>query len=298
MEKALFPLKYMAQTQGVDGSYSHQGTYAIDYGNSGSKEKVYAPFTGIIKKIYTASGNAVWLESTEPVLFADGTNDYMTILVIHDDDVSSLSVGQKVMQGEHFYNQGKSGNATGIHLHLETAKGKFTDSGWYKNSSGIWMINNAIHPAKALFLTDDIKVVNDGGYKWQNLVGNPVTRDKKNNQIEVTNDFLRCRDEANGTILGYINRGIYNILDQKEDEYVWYKVDKNKWIAYDSSWATLYLLDDSLEQKILNLQIENDNLKKQVIELETSNESKFTYSCSKTGTYTIKLYKDETLTIK
>jgi len=81
IEKAHFPMKYMNITQGVNGSYSHKGTNAIDLAGKDSKiDNVFAPFTGIIKKIYTKNGNFVWLESCDKVQYADGTIDYMTVI--------------------------------------------------------------------------------------------------------------------------------------------------------------------------------------------------------------------------
>ena len=54
MEKAIFPLRYLRITQGVNGSYSHKGSLAIDLGRKDeNSKKLYAPFTGKIKKIYT-----------------------------------------------------------------------------------------------------------------------------------------------------------------------------------------------------------------------------------------------------
>ena len=32
MQKAIFPLRYLRITQGVNDSYSHKGTLAIDFG--------------------------------------------------------------------------------------------------------------------------------------------------------------------------------------------------------------------------------------------------------------------------
>ena len=56
MEKILFPVKIMLITQGMNGSFSHKGTKAIDCGwvNENNK-KLYAPFTGVISQIKTDS---------------------------------------------------------------------------------------------------------------------------------------------------------------------------------------------------------------------------------------------------
>ena len=85
MEKAVFNIKKLNVTQGMNGSFSHNGELAIDIG--GACEWFKAPFTGTIKRIYTNT-NTVWLESNEKVLYADGTIDYMTIMTHHDNDIS------------------------------------------------------------------------------------------------------------------------------------------------------------------------------------------------------------------
>ena len=213
MEKAIFPLRYLKINQGVNGDYSHQGTLAIDCGyKDENSKKLYAPFTGIIKKIYTTSGNCVWLESKEKVLWADGTKDYATLLVIHSDDVSHLKKGQVIKQNEYFYKMGKSGNATGVHVHLEVGKGKFSGTGWYQNKYGIWTINNGVHPTNVFFLTEDTEIKNGYGYNWKRLpkempiLGNAVSKNKEVDQIEVLITNLRVRDKPNGNILGYIKK--------------------------------------------------------------------------------------------
>lgn len=294
----MFPLKYMNVTQGVDGSYSHKGSYAIDFGHRGYKEKVYAPFTGVIKQISLNNGNAVYLESVDKVLWADMTVDYMTVMFMHDDDVSNLSVGQVIKQNEVFYEQGTAGWATGIHVHIEVGKGKFRDNGWSRNGLGTFMINDAVHPVKAFFIDDAIEISKDGGYKWVKLMGNPINRNETIRQIEVLVDDLRCRLTPNGQILGFINRGMYNILDAKQEEdYLWVLVEEDHWIAHSEEWSKLYPIEaDDIMDKITNLEQENKLLKDKIKLLEENNY-KFSYKCIKDGRYIIKLNKDEILYI-
>ena len=58
------------------------------------------------------------------VLFADGSIDTLTLDFWHDDDISHLSVGDVVKQGEHAQTAGSSGAATAVHLHVEAGRGK------------------------------------------------------------------------------------------------------------------------------------------------------------------------------
>ena len=161
MEKAVLNIDVLNISQGADGSFSHKGDKAIDIVDV---KNFKAPFTGTIKRILSTD-NEVWLESNEKVLYADGTIDYMTVLTMHDNDISNLYVGKVIGQGEVYYNEGNKGNATGNHIHLAVGKGKFTGNGWYKNSYGYWCINNQIDVYKGLFLYDKVKVVN-GLYSW------------------------------------------------------------------------------------------------------------------------------------
>ena len=103
MEKAIFPMRHLNVSQGMGGSCSHKGTLKIDVIGSGSGiDNVFAPYTGIIRKIDPNNGNWVWLESLNPVKYADGTEDYMTIAFTHDNDISNLKVGDIIKQGEVF----------------------------------------------------------------------------------------------------------------------------------------------------------------------------------------------------
>ncbi|MBQ7385535.1 MAG: RICIN domain-containing protein [Ruminococcus sp.] len=165
-EYAMFPMTTLNVTQGVGGSYSHAGTLAIDIaGKDGGIESAYAPFTGTIRQIY--KGYHVWLESSNPVIWADGTIDYMTILVVHDNDTSDLYKGKVIKQGERFFEEGTAGRADGNHIHLEVSKGKMTGSGWHENQYGTWTVNNPVNPFDALFLSDTTIVKNTKGYNWR-----------------------------------------------------------------------------------------------------------------------------------
>lgn len=166
MEKILFPVKIMNITQGMNAGYSHKGTKAIDCGwvNENNK-KLYAPFTGKIAQIKTDS-NAVWFQSKDKVLFADGTVDYATVRTIHDNDVSDLYVGKEIKQGEYYYKMGNKGNATGVHVHIEISKGHVTGYA-PKNAYGNWEMPNTINVYDGFCLADDTVVQDGEGYTWK-----------------------------------------------------------------------------------------------------------------------------------
>lgn len=225
-EYAMFPMTTMNITQGVGGSFSHAGTLAIDIaGKDGGIESAYAPFSGTITKIYNKF--QVWLQSSNPVIWADGTIDYMTILVVHDNDTSDLYVGKPIKQGERFFEEGTAGYATGNHIHLEVAKGKMSGGGWYKNSYGTWTITNAVHPASALFVSDSTVIKNGYGYNWQRLsqsVVNPFYGKTPENLGE--NFFASIQNTGSSMFVVNNNQNveIENGIDMKTGSFVWHFV--------------------------------------------------------------------------
>ena len=281
MEKAVFGMETLNVTQGMNNSFSHKGTLAIDIaGKDSGIESIKAPFTGVIKRIY--KGYVVWLESTNKVKYADGTEDYMTVMLMHDNDTTDLKVGQTIKQGQIFYQEGTTGYATGNHIHLACGKGKYTGNGWYENSNGNWCINNQYDVTKALFILDSCKIKNAGGYNWvktntlivDNITKN-VERDENMEQVEVLVEQLRVRKEPNlkGDILGYAKKAIYNVLDKKEaDGYLWFKIAENQWIATseEQGWTKYYpatnyeKLYKEADEKIKLLEAEVSALKEKI----------------------------------
>lgn len=243
MEKPMYPIKHIRITQ-KHGEGTHKSCFAVDEaGIDGGISDVHAPFTGVIKKIYTADANEVWLESINKVEFPDGTKDYMTIMFCHDNSVTSLYVGKVINQGDIFYQEGTKGNATGNHLHFECAKGKFTGSGWYQDASGYWSIINGKLATDCLWIDDSYTIHDTRGYsfkKVQQKVGKPVARNEYVDQVNVfdTTTILRARKAPNGEVLGYMNSGIYNLLERKaEGNYEWLKVEENVWFANSGDWC-------------------------------------------------------------
>lgn len=174
MEKPVYPSLNMRITQGYNEG-THKDSFAIDNaGKDTGIEKIIAPFTGIVKKIYTADANEVWIESVEQVEYPDGTIDYMTVMFAHANDVSDLFVGKKINQKEEFYSEGTKGNVTGNHCHMECGKGKFTGTGWYKNNSGYYSINNGKKPEECFWIDSSINIINNHNYSFKQVVENNV----------------------------------------------------------------------------------------------------------------------------
>ena len=184
MEKPIFPAKTMRITQGYEEG-THKDSYAIDNADIDYEiSNLYAPYTGIIKKIYPNDANEIWLESIEPVEYPDGTIDYLTMMFAHDNNIDDLFVGKKINQGEVFYQEGVKGNATGNHCHIECGKGKFTENGWHKNSAGYWSINNRKKPEECLWIDDSISIIDDYGYSFKKISTEVVEKEKQEEKKE------------------------------------------------------------------------------------------------------------------
>lgn len=77
----------------------------------------------------------------------------------------------------------------------------------------------------------------------------PVQRDASKNQVEVAYDFLNARSNPyfGDNIIGYIPRGIYDVLATKDmraeasNGYYWYQVADHVWIADIGADKTIYL---------------------------------------------------------
>ena len=331
MEKAMYPSKVMRITQ-KDHEGTHAACWAVDEAcENGNISSLFAPFTGKIKKIYAKDANEVWLESIDPVLYADGTKDYMTIMFCHDNDVSDLYVGKIIKQGAIFYQEGTRGNATGNHCHFECGRGRFTDSGWHKDSAGYWSINNGKKVTECLFIDDTYKILNAQGYVFKNVkeveikkYGTPVARNEYINQIKINAENVRARKTPNGDILGYVNPGIYNSLEiVKKNNYDWHKIAEGLYCAM-GEWASWLPKkekpveqpkSDDTDTKINELNKTIDNLNNQIKslkeELKKANDEiseyknkldaipnvKFIFESGKLDFYAIKLDEKEKLYI-
>ena len=218
MEKPLYPSKNMRITQRYNTG-SHIDSYAIDEaGQDSNISTIYAPFTGIIKKIYLEDANEVWLESIEPVEYPDGTIDYMTIMFAHSNDVSNLFVGKKIKRKEPFYSEGTKGNATGNHCHIECGKGKFIGTGWYKNNGGSYSINNKKKPEECLWVDESIKVIDSKGLNFKRI--KTQTTELKPPSQEIPNEEQKNVVETDDKVLIFTStkKDLYCIFLEKNEK--------------------------------------------------------------------------------
>jgi hypothetical protein len=272
-EVAHLPFRKTWQSQGM-GVGSHEKIKAIDLGKLAdypNETKAYASFTGkIVYKGAIANGNGTILESVNKVFAPDGVIDYMCVVLWHDNDISDIQLGKVYKQDEKYYDMGTANAPGQFHCHLEVIRGKY--KGWNgTTSNGSLKFINAIEPYKALFLTEDT-ILKYSDYPWKRVVGTPISKNEKSDQIEVLAYDLNCRSTPNGSVLGYINKGTYNILESvKNGSYTWYKVEEGKYIAYDPKWAIIRLKTsvEDMQKQILELKEVISIKDKEILSLKT-----------------------------
>lgn len=191
-----FPMKCMNITQGNNGQFSHQGVNALDIaGKDAGIDPTFAPCKMVIKrKEGYGQGNAVFAESVDKVMFADGTVDYAKFMFLHDNYTGDFAVGRVFEQWEEFGDEGTAGYATGNHCHFEVAKGKLVwdkagaGYGYYgrNNSTGVWHLQDSISADKAC-VVDGVTIKAGNGMSW-----------KKASQVNTGSSGIKWTEE-NGT---------------------------------------------------------------------------------------------------
>ena len=174
-QNAVFPLEFMYLTQGEFTQGSHKGMYAMDFQgmyNASTRRyrcPYFAPVDLKLVAIADPNNHAYVYESINEVNFIDGTSDYLTILVAHDND--SYSVGRTVGQGFELGKTGTYGQVSGDPVHMEVKKGHY--EGCHYNSDGIYMMTNETHIYDVLGVNDTVLLVT-GGYNWREFSESPI----------------------------------------------------------------------------------------------------------------------------
>ena len=170
MQKFKFPMEYLRVTQGENGTASHKGSLAMDFGGrDGGCDRLFAPCDMVVKRCRSGANGEMYLESTDKVLFADGTSDYARLLCIHDA-VFNKKAGDTVKQGEYFYDEGGMGSGKAdrfaAHVHIEAGKGRWKSTTQSKNAAGTYVCERQESLYKLFILGSDVAILADGGYKW------------------------------------------------------------------------------------------------------------------------------------
>lgn len=234
---------------GLTGASSHEGTMAIDcYGKDQNQDPCYAPCT--MKCIYKDSfehGNACFFESTSEVLLANGEKSIVSMLFIHDNDISDISINTPINQGALFFHEGTAGEASGNHVHIEVKKGKIpTDASHYPyelNSKGRYMIPDPMHTWDAFYINyTSIGYAFNYNFKIYNYEPfNPIG--KSNGEHEYNGNYYYVENQI--VIKGWkeIN-GKWKYYDLSDGHRI-----NNSWIESNSKYYYMgsdgYMLTDS-----------------------------------------------------
>ena len=235
------PLEFVGITQYFNNTI-YPKHFGIDLGwndnYGGQSAPIYAINDGkvIFKGYNDSAGNYIGIETV--------SNDTKFIhRYLHMRNPSPLNVNDTVTRGAIIGNMGNTGDSTGPHLHYELWKCP-------KNYTFNWADREkyAVNPLLYTYLfynqvsnnKDIIRVLGTDLLR---------TKDKTKDQALVEDEYLRCRKDPNGEILGYIDFGLYDILETKDqDGYTWIKVDTNKWFAKTEK-VTIYKKEQNNDQE-------------------------------------------------
>lgn len=254
--------------------------YGVDFGWHKYKgAPIYAPHDAVVvTEAYNSSmGNYV-------VLKHDKNDKTIITRYFHLRERAIVKSGKQLKQGDIIGYMGSTGYSTGVHLHFEYW---ICPKGYNYNSSE--RSKYAVDPLKHVYLFEDQEVSSKANSLVQKIIGKPILKDENKNQLKVIDSKLRCRTTPSleGTNLGYINYGYYDILDTEQaDNYIWYKIGKDRWIANVEGNIEIYLVNSNSNE----LQTENEELK---LQLEAIEKNYKIFKCEKSDYYYIYLEKDE-----
>lgn len=114
-----------------------------------------------------------------------------------------------------------------------------------KGSDGNWGTAGKYH-FRGFIYNPSVKDTTVVKESTTSVVAVPVARNTNVNQIQVTANNLRIRDN-DGKVIGYAKQGYYNYTTiENMGGYTRYKIANNNWIAYDPSWAKILLSNNTL----------------------------------------------------
>lgn len=260
-EYAIYPFQYMNITQNWNqGNHIPHWKKSTDYSDKpwdeackDSGRDYFIPQNDFIVEevlgINSNITNSVRLKSVNKLYLPYKLDpDYLHLTLTHmnEDNLKQVKKGQILKKGDKILLEGMDGPATGNHFHVTANLGSY--HGILKNSNGSWCYtyDKSLLPEEAFYIDTNFTIIkNSNGSKFQNIpiekVGTPVLRNELVEQVEVLIDNLRARIAPNKEIIGYVNKGLYDVLEkQVVENYIWIKIEENLWFAYSESWSKLY----------------------------------------------------------
>lgn len=260
------------------GREHHDGVDLISGTGNRNLFAIEEGYVHIVQNSNSGYGNRIWIRYPRI---------NKSVMYAHCEKIYSKK-GDKVKKGDVVAYEGKTGNATGVHLHFG-----MTDIG-----SDTW-INPQTYDYEPPYRED--------------LIIKPVERDKNKYQLKVLGDGVKVKfypsndTETRGHVL---KDKIYDIKGSAKNHGDWYQIDDIQWILNEKNLEIYPLQNDNKE-----LEKEIEQLQEKVSNIETLNQAlqeennklandldKFSkiYTCEKNDYYNfkIKMYKNESLYIK
>ena len=245
MEYFTFPMETMNVSQNYYDHSPHLGDPPCDYpfDNPGINTGQSAVFATVDLKVTAKRGeyqsdatNTVWLQTVNPVK-TPTFEDYAFIMIAHWNDGDSAmkkwSVGSVIPKGQIICYEGNDYPSQGNHVHIVCGRG-YADRLVRKivNGSLVWVSNgDTKKPEEVIYINPFFTtVLTTKGIPFVYLptfYGSPVSRDVHVKQVQVMINTQNAYSSANGNIIGAMNPGIYNII-QESGEYI--EVEPNIWV--------------------------------------------------------------------
>lgn len=159
---AKFPMDMINITQGENGSYSHKGTWNIDFVGTTAQYPYYAPCDCECIVRSDSSAYLIW-KSDKAVMCADGVIRNIVFVNMHENPLSHI-VGDKLKKGDLMGHTGIGGNVTGDHWHFQVIEGS-TYNG-FENVPDPRLIGTQLH-IYDVFAVNGVNIVNGLGYAWK-----------------------------------------------------------------------------------------------------------------------------------
>lgn len=162
-EIMLFPLEILHITQGEGGSYSHAGTYNMDFVGVTTHAPIYAPCSCTCVDTIAGTNNGRVFESIAPVNLANGTIGFVTFAILHDENPIA-SIGDVFIQGSLIGHTGQAGQVTGDHVHLNTAYGTYQGVEYVPPDNQQQLVNSS-HIYETCYINNTL-IVEPLSYTW------------------------------------------------------------------------------------------------------------------------------------
>ena len=187
----IYPTKTMNITQNtIDGNHYYcsqeaPADYPIDEAcEDTGRSWFYCPCDEmVVTRVYTSGTNAIWFESTSPVVTPSGTYSKISMMVMHpeDEDLTGLD-GRIFTRGQAMFREGMDGAPKGNHFHISVGTGSYNggkwENGWFgpksdKEQFSFTPTGKTLRPEDAFFVDPTFTtIVNPKGITFKMIYKN------------------------------------------------------------------------------------------------------------------------------